>query len=336
MRRLAVGLLSGLIAATSQAELHGRMPATREGTDYRAWYDDLLDITWAADANLAATYSFGVTDIGSSTSGYGVMNWDTAQTWLAGMNAAAYLGKSDWRLPDVIDTDGPDADTLGGDGCNLAYVGTDCGWNVDPSTGEIAHLYAVTLGNISAYDTSGVHQDWCDTGLPAPPACLTNTGPFTHFFPNHYWTRTSFEPDDTKAWEFNARIGSQNINVKTRYSYLWPVRDGDIGNGIDPPPDGDADGVPDSADNCVLDSNGTQADADEDGYGNACDADLNNSGLTTATDFNLLRECLNLPATASAMCAAADLNDSGLVTSADFGALRSRLNTAPGPSALHP
>ncbi len=63
--------------------------------------------------------------------------------------------------------------------------------------------------------------------------------------------------------------------------------------------DSDADGALDVIDNCLLLANPTQLDADADGYGNACDADLNNSGT---------------------------------VTTADFAILRARLNTAPGPS----
>jgi hypothetical protein len=98
--------------------------------------------------------------------------------------------------------------------------------------------------------------------------------------------------------------------------------------------DADADGVPTVADNCSAIANASQFDADHDGYGNICDADLNNSGLTTATDFNLQRSCLNQPSTASALCAAADMNGSGLVTATDFNLLRARINTAPGPSGL--
>ena len=64
--------------------------------------------------------------------------------------------------------------------------------------------------------------------------------------------------------------------------------------------DTDADGVIDLADNCKLVANNgqpgsgpSQLDADHDGYGNICDADLNNSGLVTTADFGLLRSVLN-------------------------------------------
>jgi glucose/arabinose dehydrogenase len=103
--------------------------------------------------------------------------------------------------------------------------------------------------------------------------------------------------------------------------------------------DADSDGVADSNDNCRLVANGplapdaggaSQHDADNDGYGNLCDADLNNSGLTTSADYFILRSALNTGEPV------ADLNHSGLVTSADYFILRARLNTPPGPSGLHP
>ena len=107
------------------------------------------------------------------------------------------------------------------------------------------------------------------------------------------------------------------------------------------PTDTDADGVVDLADNCTLVANNgqpgtgtSQLDADADGYGNICDADINNSGTVTTGDFGLLRSVLNQAAGSSATAAAADLNGSGTVTTADFAILRARLNTAPGPSGL--
>ena len=100
------------------------------------------------------------------------------------------------------------------------------------------------------------------------------------------------------------------------------------------PTDIDSDGVIDLSDNCKLVANPTQLDANGDGYGNICDADLNNSGTVTTADFGLLRSVLNQAAGSSATAAAADLNGSGTVTTADFAILRARLNTAPGPSGL--
>ena len=96
------------------------------------------------------------------------------------------------------------------------------------------------------------------------------------------------------------------------------------------PGDADGDGVPDASDNCTLVANPDQFDADGDGYGNACDADLDNSGRVTTADYTILRNALNTNNPA------ADLNHDGSVTSADVAMLEGMLNHPPGPSALHP
>lgn len=51
--------------------------------------------------------------------------------------------------------------------------------------------------------------------------------------------------------------------------------------------DTDSDGIADGADNCVLTVNSGQQDTDDDGYGNACDADLDNDGSVGQDDYNL-------------------------------------------------
>ncbi len=116
-----------------------------------------------------------------------------------------------------------------------------------------------------------------------------------------------------------------------------------------PPADGDGDGVPNAIDNCMSVANNdagtvpnsnsvpkTQLDADGDGYGNFCDADINQSGSTTVADYTRLRNVLNRPYNYNADSAAADMNGSGSVTTADYTLLRNRLNTPPGPSGFAP
>jgi Tol biopolymer transport system component len=50
------------------------------------------------------------------------------------------------------------------------------------------------------------------------------------------------------------------------------------------PPDGDSDAIPDVADNCPTTSNPVQADTDRDGFGDACDGDDDNDGISDPVD----------------------------------------------------
>lgn len=101
-------------------------------------------------------------------------------------------------------------------------------------------------------------------------------------------------------------------------------------------PDVDADSVGDTIDNCLGVANADQRDTDNDGFGNRCDADLNNSGQTNAADLALFRTAFgNVPA--SALTRNADFNGSGgAVNAADLAIFRTLFGRPPGPSALVP
>src|ERR1039458_3131755 len=69
-------------------------------------YDATNNITWLADFNLPASNRFGIpvctgTNVGVQTciNPSGSMNYGAAAAWVAAMNAANYLGHSNWQLP---------------------------------------------------------------------------------------------------------------------------------------------------------------------------------------------------------------------------------------------
>jgi hypothetical protein len=208
MRRFILALVLGGVLIPANAMLISRVGGA-------AYYDDILNITWLADANYAKTSGYLAVD------SIGQMTWDESETWVGALNTAIYLGANKWRLPAVIDTAHPD--------CNFSRSGgTDCGYNVDTSTGEMAHLFYVTLGNLAWYDTSG--------NGPQPGWGLSNTGPFTNIetvpvWPDNssYWSGTELASDPSIAWMFNFFDGEQNRNLKWAEHYAWPVLDGDIG-----------------------------------------------------------------------------------------------------------
>jgi subtilisin family serine protease/N-acetylneuraminic acid mutarotase len=92
--------------------------------------------------------------------------------------------------------------------------------------------------------------------------------------------------------------------------------------GVDAVTDADADLIPDMDDNCRQTANAGQLDTDADGYGNACDCDLNNDGTVNQPDFVQFRGYWGSTETL------ADFNGDGAVNQADFMIFRSRWGTA--------
>jgi len=97
--------------------------------------------------------------------------------------------------------------------------------------------------------------------------------------------------------------------------------------------DTDGDGVVDALDNCRLIANANQVDSNGDGYGNRCDADLNNNGSVNAFDTPLYRAQLGQPSVAP-LYNIADFNTNGSVNAFDTPIYRSLLGSPPGPSGL--
>ena len=105
--------------------------------------------------------------------------------------------------------------------------------------------------------------------------------------------------------------------------------------------DGDADGVEDAFDNCTTVPNASQADADHDACGDACDpkttCDINNDGAVGIPDFVILvgqvgNDCNAFP---SLNCSA-DCDDAvdNIVGIPDFVELISQVGSVNGPSGI--
>ena len=91
--------------------------------------------------------------------------------------------------------------------------------------------------------------------------------------------------------------------------------------------DADEDGVADATDNCTAVANPAQTDADGDGLGNACDADLNNDCQVNFVDLGQLKSVF------FTSDANADLTDDGVVNFADLGQMKTAFFGTPGPGA---
>ena len=181
-------------------------------------YDTDLNITWLRNANAAAGSSF---DNGFDTTD-GYMTWANANNWANTLKVGSYSG---WRLPTMVDTGAP-----GCDGYDYAG-GTECGFNVQTATSEMAHLYYVSLGNL-AYCPPG--DATCASG-PQLGWGLTNTGSFQNLQPHFYWSGAEYGPTLVNAWYFglyawvfDTNVGLQDAYLKTEGLPAMAVRPGDV------------------------------------------------------------------------------------------------------------
>lgn len=179
----------------AQADLNLLGQGTSTHGTYNLIYDTDLDITWYDYTNTFNT-------------------WDNQVAWADALSVTFGSNTyTDWRLPRVID--------IGNDGCNWSFNGTDCGYNVDTSTGEMAHLWYDELGNLAYQDTSGGFQSGWG---------LTSTGDFQNLQSYDYWSGTEYAPDTNFAWNFNTHHGSQvslnKYDVNCVLCYALAVRDG--------------------------------------------------------------------------------------------------------------
>lgn len=189
-KQLLLAISSGLISLGMAGTVNAALIERLGGL---AYYDDVADLTWLADANAN-----------------GIMLWQAANDWAAGLTVG---GVSGWRLPVTIDTGTP--------GCNYSVKGgTDCGYNVDTTTGEMANMFYNVLGNLAYSDTNGV--------IPQPGYGLQNTGPFSNIQSSFYWSATEYAPNTDDAWGFGMNHGSQVNTIKGNAFHAWAVQSGDI------------------------------------------------------------------------------------------------------------
>lgn len=180
-------------------------PGAALGADGRLVYDSALQVYWLADADLAATQTFGVDSIDPD----GSMSWNTAQNWVAAMNAANYLGHSDWRLPL---TGQPDP------GCTQQTPLGSFAYNCTGS--EMGELFYHALGGSKGSSIASL-------GGPAHR--------FRHFQPYLYWSGTVYPVVGKSSWSFSFGNGFEgtNLNVNAMYAIpLFPV----VNTPASPPP----------------------------------------------------------------------------------------------------
>jgi Protein of unknown function (DUF1566)/PEP-CTERM motif len=187
----SVALSVGLLSAS------GANAALESALGGQVVNDTDLNLTWLANANLAASNTFGV--VGINPAGY--MTWYTAQSWIGAMNTANYLGFNDWRLP----TTDP-----------------SCGFFFNCTGSEMGHLFYNELGGVAGSSILTTHN--ADLAL------------FNNVQSGYYWSGTEYAPSPVNAWYFYAGDGSQSAWSKTNNGlFAWAVRPGQVVSAVPEP-----------------------------------------------------------------------------------------------------
>jgi hypothetical protein len=127
------------------------------------------------------------------------------------------------------------------------------------------------------------------------------------------------------------------------FAFLFAVSTS--GAGVDPGGTGgtdvDGDGYQENIDNCSSDSNASQTDSDNDGYGNACDGDFDQDGVAGIPDFGIFKASFGLTSADPGFNKNTDCNDDDVNGVPDFGCFKAQFINGlaggaggPGPSGL--
>ncbi|MFK8031301.1 MAG: membrane dipeptidase [Gammaproteobacteria bacterium] len=154
------------------------------------------------------------------------------------------------------------------------------------------------------------------------------TGQQTYDFNTDGLAHVGLIPDfiaDAKA------VGMSDANLDplyssaNRYMEVWEAARGEVCNAA---VDSDSDGIIDGVDNCTLVANPSQTDTDGDGYGNRCDADINNDCIINFLDIAAF------PDQFLGTNELFDFTGEGAVNFLDYSYMTGVFLDAPGPSAL--
>ena len=224
---MILALLPGL--AFSSAVQATLIPYTSGGVGLV--YDDDLNLTWVANANLFKTqYDADTTTVSQITAavptitdsvgthtvaasdfntGNGLMTWWGAMAWAEWLDQVAYGGADDWRLPT---TQQPDSSCSDQYDAGAPYGVQSYGYGCTGS--EMGHLF------------------YTEGGLSAGQSILSNsilTSDFSNMQHAVYWSSTEFPTHLDMAYVFTG-VGLEGADRKDVdvNVYAWAVRPGQI------------------------------------------------------------------------------------------------------------
>lgn len=208
MKRMQSGLPAVFLSLLSAGVFRPARAALILSPDGTTVYDTEKNITWLANVNLPAANRF--TQPVCPTAGNqpcvnasGSMRYTAAAAWVQAMNAANYLGHTNWQLPTTPSVD-----------------------KTCPFTGPHGESFGFTCMGSALGDLyySGLGLKSPNTAVPIP---AETAGPFSNFQPYLYWSGSSgVQAAGNATFSFNT--GFQGANTTPNYLYVLPMIPGKL------------------------------------------------------------------------------------------------------------
>jgi hypothetical protein len=186
--KLVLGL--GLVASANAAFI-GRLETSPGSGIFQAYYDDQLDITWTANANINGSNSLAA-----------------QLAWATGLTIDGVGG---WRLPNM-DVNGDDV-----------VVSCPSVTQAACKDDEYGHLFYYGAGTTLGEGVTATN--------PGPFSNVQFIGASSDPLMSSYWSETDFPPFPVGAWLFNFDDGSQfplEAEDTLLGNFAWAVHAGDV------------------------------------------------------------------------------------------------------------
>lgn len=191
MKSALIAVSALFTSFSANAALIGILPATPGGTDYQAYYEDVLDFSITADANLPFTSGYAPNG--------GLMSWASANAWAAQLTINGVGG---WVLPDVIQPD---------PGCSIQAGSDSYGYGC---SSIMMVFFEDVLGGVPGTNLATTHN--------------SNYNLFPNIEAGAYWNATSYAGGiDSLAWISVMIDGVQLLTDKNDPNiYAWAIHPG--------------------------------------------------------------------------------------------------------------
>lgn len=180
-----MGVLSSTLSVLLAVVFFSSPPASADSLIY----DPYLDIYWMKDGN-----------------NKGLMTWDDAKKWAEQLT---YGGYDDWRLPST-----PDGYYIRNDGTIWDYYNS--------GTNPNDNKYNVTFS-----DLGSLYYNFFKLKADENLSTVKNS-PFNNLQAGYYWFETASSQlftNQSTAWIFDFKFGTQFLNTTTSLAYAIAVRD---------------------------------------------------------------------------------------------------------------